>query len=93
MQDNELKPYRAISKNYDSSRSDPENYDFLDFWYAGNPIDLIGYTMPCTKDNDKRLITNDTFIVWGVIPLAQSGESVISKNDNVIGNFKITKED
>lgn len=90
MQDNELKLYRAEAKEHNELKTGVKDYNFLDFWYAGNPLDLIGSTMPCTRDEEHRGITNDTFIVWVITPL-ENFSSTLSTTDNVIGNFKVTK--
>lgn len=90
MSDNELKLYRAEAKEHSELQNGVKDYKFLDFWYAGNPLDLIGSTMPCTRNEDYRGIKNDTFIVCVITPLANYS-STLSTTDNVIGNFTVTK--
>lgn len=90
MQDNKLKRYRAEARDHNTLETGVKDYKFLDFWYAGNPLNLIGATMPCTRDEEYRGITNDTFTVWVIIELANYS-STLSTTDNVIGNFRITK--
>ena len=86
MYNNELKPYRAVSKDHNTAKEGVDDFNFFDLWYAGNPKDLVGAVLPCT-DNGLRGIKDDTFTVYMVIPLATSSTTEIKPTDNVITNF------
>lgn len=85
------KLYRAMSAEYENAYSkdtscydDPDFHDqnFKDFWYSGNPDDLIDTQLP--RHTAKGYSTH--FTVAQVVPLV-FGNDFISRDADIIGDI------